>query len=737
MADAATTSIEYEEDLAWDFTSSDLEFADPPPGGWQLEDEDDKDAGLSGNEEDAMPPRSALTAVKRAVKSPKALLKKKHFSVTDLVSVSWCELQVDYGLRQQRHILPVEKRAPTFVSREGKTLQVQQKVAVERSQRLEKGVTVHKKLEREIHPKEIIIRTTAVEESWTSRLLEMVAAMETLDAMDACREIPVFGFVQNDLVLGAIDEIVRKETSSPLGSAPSPRTALPPGQTTLDAAFTSPGGEMRKIPRKLYLIDNKTRASSGLPKPRDTMPSALQLMLYYRLLSDLLYPPLDVSGSRQPYDFAPIWKHVGANPTLPFSEKFQRELAKLGEVHDLAHVQCLNDVVNIWQRTVNVLRGTIKGLNSELEIVYRTRARTIREKEFEQEEGHAQPAAKRKRGTEMDGTPSKRRRGSRSSAPLDEDGEQLQRALELSLAPASPADDVDLQQAIAASLSIDHPIAASVGESPVLHEAPTLATSETSLQHLDTAKPDDPASRAGPSDASWRATPPHIKDDGPTSAPASSNPTAGRSSDEQEGLVLNEVQTGGELAGSQVDSVDDESPAAFVAVQDPSLNIFPASAEATVPPVGDADAADDSLASHATHPEQTDDTEEANVDMRVKAPPSEAASSSDESVRSEDSKGRERPSKHAVTSRTFSNTQIIGSKIIHYNGPILDKFLESALAFWHGEREPEGVVLEDIDRCWSCEYKDACEWRERKGLEHLQFAVGRRQAANQRGSNSG
>lgn len=108
---------------------------------------------------------------------------------------------------------------------------------------------------------------------------------------------------------------------------------------------------------------------------------------------------------------------------------------------------------------------------------------------------------------------------------------------------------------------------------------------------------------------------------------------------------------------------------------------------------------------------------------------------------------RSQKSKQAVTSRTYSNTAVIGVKLMHYNGAMLDTFLERALAYWHGQRKPEGVSIEDIGRCGcvtmhpprerhahgptrrSCEYKNGCEWRERKAEEHVQAARARSNGA--------
>ena len=71
-----------------------------------------------------------LSREQPAEDSPIALFgKRKYLSVSDIVGPAWCELQYDYGLRQRRK-KPVEKRPATFVTKEGKEITVNKKVAL-------------------------------------------------------------------------------------------------------------------------------------------------------------------------------------------------------------------------------------------------------------------------------------------------------------------------------------------------------------------------------------------------------------------------------------------------------------------------------------------------------------------------------------------------------------------------------------------------------------------------------
>ncbi|THH29053.1 hypothetical protein EUX98_g5136 [Antrodiella citrinella] len=102
-------------------------------------------------------------------------------SVTDLTSPSWCEVQFDYGLRQKR-FKKVEERPTEFQTAAGKTIIVDTSVAVVNDLVAERGRSVHKVLERELHPEEIKVETTTEEE----RLVNMIASMQSLQHAGRC-----------------------------------------------------------------------------------------------------------------------------------------------------------------------------------------------------------------------------------------------------------------------------------------------------------------------------------------------------------------------------------------------------------------------------------------------------------------------------------------------------------------------------------------------------------------------
>lgn len=98
MSNAGLTVEDEDEfaDLSWpDFTESELEFADPPPGGWRLEDTEDEAEPVNAQEDDddmvAGAVGGVLKRAARKIKPPMTLRRprKAHFSVTELISVSW------------------------------------------------------------------------------------------------------------------------------------------------------------------------------------------------------------------------------------------------------------------------------------------------------------------------------------------------------------------------------------------------------------------------------------------------------------------------------------------------------------------------------------------------------------------------------------------------------------------------------------------------------------------------
>lgn len=140
---------------------------------------------------------------------------KKYLSVTDFVSPLWCEYAFHYGILGLRH-LPVSQRPKEIETPSGHILKPDKQVAQQREKVLVGGRKVHEKLEKEVHPVKVRVQTTTKEDEWALRFLRLITGLKTLLESGCCREIPIFGFIHGELVMGVIDEINRRPLSKRL-----------------------------------------------------------------------------------------------------------------------------------------------------------------------------------------------------------------------------------------------------------------------------------------------------------------------------------------------------------------------------------------------------------------------------------------------------------------------------------------------------------------------------------------
>jgi exonuclease V len=116
-------------------------------------------------------------------------------------------------------------------------------------------------------------------------------------------------------------------------------------------------------PIMLYLKDNKTRRHPSVPPHYDTLSGRLQLMLYRRLLSQLV--------AKSPlYDFNPLWKRLGVKSSSRLPTKFLVQANLISDNTDF-QTTSLDDVVTSWHKLVK--EANVQGVNENLELVYRLR----------------------------------------------------------------------------------------------------------------------------------------------------------------------------------------------------------------------------------------------------------------------------------------------------------------------------------------------------------------------------
>ena len=116
-------------------------------------------------------------------------------------------------------------------------------------------------------------------------------------------------------------------------------------------------------PAMLYLKDNKTRRYRSVPPHHDTFSGRLQLMLYRRLLSQLV-------GQSPRYDFGRLWERLGLDSSSQFPTKFLVQANLISDNTDF-RTACLDDVVTSWHKLVK--EANIQGIDENLELVYRLR----------------------------------------------------------------------------------------------------------------------------------------------------------------------------------------------------------------------------------------------------------------------------------------------------------------------------------------------------------------------------
>ncbi|MCJ1310283.1 hypothetical protein MMC25_003945 [Agyrium rufum] len=253
---------------------------------------------------------------------------KKALSVTDLVSPSWCELQYWYTLTKHGR----KRRTPA----------------------MRQGSAVHKVLEDQVH-QTVRVETRSREDTWGLRIWNVIQGVKTLRETGLTRELEVWGILEGEVVNGVIDELSfqcpdeemeEKASKEALGQGEEGRKKkgkrksdeldVPADQPSIKNFLTGSqsavpnGAESAKVipprprppPPRVYLIDVKTRTSRSLPSAAAFRPTAMQLMLYHRLLSSLAANNVDASV---------IFARYNLDPSTSFSDSF---IAQVGALND-------------------------------------------------------------------------------------------------------------------------------------------------------------------------------------------------------------------------------------------------------------------------------------------------------------------------------------------------------------------------------------------------------------------
>ena len=209
---------------------------------------------------------------------------------------------------------------------------------------MRQGSVVHKTLEEQVHVT-VQVDVTTKEDAWGLRIWNVIQGLKTLRETGGTRELEVWGTVDGEVVNGVIDELSTAcpdrelEAADKRGEA---KNAVPKDQTTITdflGARTLEGNGLdtlqihlltRDRPPKVYITDVKTRGAPTIPKGASFRPTLMQLMLYYKLLSNLATNRVDASL---------IFSRHGLRPDAQFSDAFIAQIGSLNESYYSAEEQ--------------------------------------------------------------------------------------------------------------------------------------------------------------------------------------------------------------------------------------------------------------------------------------------------------------------------------------------------------------------------------------------------------------
>ncbi|TGZ78160.1 hypothetical protein EX30DRAFT_343542 [Ascodesmis nigricans] len=268
--------------------------------------------------------------------------KKGALTVTDLVSNLWCEQQLEYTL-----IRGFKRRTPAMKA----------------------GSSVHRVLEEQVHTI-VPVEVKTKEDRWGLKLFNMCQGLWCLETEGLTRELPVFGFIDDVLVRGIIDEVVYKD---PAGKTEDSKTSNDEGSyKTLrrnSKAYINQQPEEYNVPqagsRVAYISDVKSRARRSLPTASQAKATALQLMSYHRLLDQMR------AGET---DFPRLLDHYKLNGDAPLSDSLIADLCRVSEDVSVDTVLEHNSLTGMWELMRKYLATSIDSIGGNMGISYRDQA---------------------------------------------------------------------------------------------------------------------------------------------------------------------------------------------------------------------------------------------------------------------------------------------------------------------------------------------------------------------------
>lgn len=295
---------------------------------------------------------------------------RKSLSVTDMVSLAWCELQYFYVLS----IHGKRQRTPAMKS----------------------GSKVHWVLEQQVH-RTVSVQVTTREDGFALRLWNTIQGLRTLRATGLTREFEVWGMLKGQLVSGVIDMLTIEDPNAGQQVESLPKTLetepekMAAADTTLRVPF-DPTSLARGA--QIYVTDVKTRKNGKLPGLQVFRPTQYQLMFYHQLLKKLVTDPIPISTLTELYNLDP--QRVLSDATLAsltainsFDDSSNdsnsvppRSQDTASSTDEFSHeVLAHNTLSLLWQHMLGELRLTFplgaESLGQQLRAEYRSQAGDI------------------------------------------------------------------------------------------------------------------------------------------------------------------------------------------------------------------------------------------------------------------------------------------------------------------------------------------------------------------------
>lgn len=228
---------------------------------------------------------------------------KKPFSVSDLTSGAWCELQYYFVLSK----LPGGKKT--------------------RTQAMKGGTSIHERLEREIYTP-VSVEITKPEDNFGLKIWNIITGLRTLRDTGLTRELEVWGILDDGLVVNGVidglsynnpDPTLEEEVLSSRSSQVTDQQQSSQQQQHEITDFFAPEPSDK---REIFITDVKTRGSKRPPTKAAMRVTIIQLFLYHRFLSEM------ASGK---LNYWRVFERYGIDPDEPFSDTF---MAQMGALHE-------------------------------------------------------------------------------------------------------------------------------------------------------------------------------------------------------------------------------------------------------------------------------------------------------------------------------------------------------------------------------------------------------------------